>query len=80
VVLAAKKHATRGDDAIDGRSAGGAADATTWNGDVYSGIMIDSQLGQKLWIYDLPPSHCCGATGRTNQVFTLNEWSSCDID
>src|SRR6266550_7247356 len=30
--------------------------------------------------YDLPPSHRYGATGPTNKHFTLNEWSSSDID
>src|SRR5438132_1719316 len=34
----------------------------------------------KLWIYDLPPSHSCDAIRRTDKHFTLNEWSSCDID
>src|SRR5207248_5237559 len=35
---------------------------------------------EKLWIYDLPPSISYGATGRTNKHFTLNEWSSSEID
>ena len=26
-----------------------------------------------VWIYDLPPSDCYGATGRTNKQFTLKE-------
>jgi type I restriction enzyme M protein len=41
---------------------------------------VERPWTEKLWIYDLPPSNCYGATRRTNKYFTLNEWSSCDID